>query len=717
MSSIRPLARSAAMLLFCCGSVRAQAMLPASTCDVDAGATACMTLFPIPDFPAVSGTIALLPVHSPFGVAVTVDGRVRYRLSATIAGLPAPKSLGPYTVYIAWAYTIALDSAVKLGVVGNGRIDLGELDYTQFRILISAERSSAVATRAGRLMLRGTSPSARLMAHRDLMQPSAPGALRDPAHDTTGGMAGMHGAGWSMPPMSTVMPGMSALVPSVMPFRAGAEMDSSKSSVARPREIIHLKNGDTLALEAGLVRRTIAGRTFTMYAFNGQYPGPLIDVKQGTSIVVRFRNAIDQPTAVHWHGVRLDNRFDGAVGVTQSAVPRGGTFTYTLRFPDAGIYWYHPHVREDIQQDLGLYGNMLVRPLAAAYYSAVDREETLMLDDLLLDDSGPVPYGAESPTHALMGRFGNVMLVNGEPRYALDVKCGDIVRFYLTNASSARIFNISFTGARVKVIASDMGKFEREEWVESVVLAPAERYIVEVAFARSGRVPLVNRVQALDHMVGRYSPEIDTLGFVRVAATRSGAAHASQFQTLRRNGDVAAAIAPFRKSFDRPPNHSLLLTLRTHDLPLAVANMLIGINAPMEWNDGMPMMNWLATGQEVTWVLRDVATGKENMDIDWRFKQGDAVKLRIFNDPSSSHAMDHPIHLHGQRFLVLARDGMPATNLAWKDTAIIPAGETVDLLVDMSNPGRWMVHCHVAEHLGAGMMAVFTVEPSAGRRR
>jgi FtsP/CotA-like multicopper oxidase with cupredoxin domain len=125
----------------------------------------------------------------------------------------------------------------------------------------------------------------------------------------------------------------------------------------------------------------------------------------------------------------------------------------------------------------------------------------------------------------------------------------------------------------------------------------------------------------------------------------------------------------------------------------------------------MAMMNWIATGKEVSWVLRDPETGKENMDVDWRFRVGDIVKIRVSNDPSSSHAMDHPLHLHGQRFLVVSRDGIPSTNLVWKDTAIIPAGETVDLLVDMANPGRWMVHCHIAEHLGAGMMAVFTVEP------
>jgi len=308
-----------------------------------------------------------------------------------------------------------------------------------------------------------------------------------------------------------------------------------------------------------------------------------------------------------------------------------------------------------------------------------------------------------------MGRFGNVMLVNGEPDYRLDVRRGEVVRFYLTNVANARMFNVSFPGARMKIVGSDVGKFEHEAWVSSIPIAPAERYVVDVEFAEPGRVPLVNRIQALDHMFGTYAPVADTLGAVRVSGGAAMPRYAAEFATLRRNADVAREIAPLRRLFDAPPAHSLVLTMRARGLPAPVANMLIGVNAALEWNDGMAMMNWLATGNEVEWVLRDPDTGKENMAIDWRFRAGEVVKIRIFNDPASSHAMNHPLHLHGQRFLVVSRDGVRATNLVWKDTAVIPAGETVDLLVDMANRGRWMIHCHVAEHLGAGMMGVFTV--------
>ena len=131
---------------------------------------------------------------------------------------------------------------------------------------------------------------------------------------------------------------------------------------------------------------------------------------------------------------------------------------------------------------------------------------------------------------------------------------------------------------------------------------------------------------------------------------------------------------------------------------------------PLDWNDAMPMMNWALTAREVTWTLRDDA-GATNMAIHWRFQVGDQVKVRLVNDPTVTHAMAHPIHFHGQRFVVLSRNGAPNANMAWKDTAVLPAGETMDILLDLTNPGTWMMHCHIAEHLGTGMMGMFSVEP------
>ena len=139
------------------------------------------------------------------------------------------------------------------------------------------------------------------------------------------------------------------------------------------------------------------------------------------------------------------------------------------------------------------------------------RSENLVLSDLLLGDDGLVPFGRTDVTHALMGRFGNVFLVNGAVRPRITARRGEVIRFQFTNAANARTFNLSFPGARMKLIGSDAGHYEREAWVESVVIAPAERYIVDVQFTRPGTVVLANRVRGLDHFFNRFFFESDTL--------------------------------------------------------------------------------------------------------------------------------------------------------------------------------------------------------------
>jgi suppressor of ftsI len=515
-----------------------------------------------------------------------------------------------------------------------------------------------------------------------------------------------------MPKGMPMIPGLVGLVPPVASFLPGAGVDVRTLPATRPTEMKRLADGDTLDLTAMLVRRTIKGRSFAMYGFNGEVPGPLIRVPQNATIHVRFHNRIDMASTIHWHGVRLDNRFDGVPGVTQDSVPAGGDFIYTVHFPDAGIYWYHPHVREDIEQSMGLFGNLRVDSPDRDYYSPVNREQTLVLDDLLINADTLIPFGKEAPDFALMGRVGNVLTVNGETRYSLSVNRGEVVRFFLTNVSSSRTYNVSFGGAPIKVVASDLSRFEREERVPSVVVAPAERYIVEVMFEKPGRVALLNAVMAINHYAGEFAPEVDTLGVISVSAKPATPSHAARFNALRANAAVSRDVERYRQYFDRPPDKTLRLTLAINSLPLATVqfmNVDTAYYAPVEWVDGMPDMNWLSTSKQVRWILRDEETGKENMDIDWRVARGSVVKLRIVNDPKSFHPMQHPIHLHGQRMLVVARDGVPTKNLVWKDTAIIPVGSTVDLLIDASNPGDWMLHCHIAEHLGAGMMAVMHV--------
>ena len=676
----------------------------------------CIELVPAPGVDGAAGTVELGQPAGPFIVAVTADGLPRHRLVLSASGLPAPSSLGRFRGYVAWVAPPAMHPVRRLGEVANGRTVLGDVDLEKFVVLVTAEASPGGREPEGRVVLRGQSPSTRLFPP-DLLEFSIGRMGRrgaGPPHPSMHGgrHAGAGAARWTgvpMPPGLAMLPAEMALRPEVTPFLPPA----GDAPPARPRELVRLGDGDTLRLEAGLVRRSLKGRTYTMYAFNGQYPGPMIEAVRGSEVTVEFANRLPHPTTVHWHGIRLDHRSDGVPDLSQPVVPPGGAFTYHLRFPDAGIYWYHPHVREDLQQELGLYGNLLVRPDSGAAYGPADREAVLMLDDILVGDDGLVPLGLESPTHALMGRFGNTFLVNGEPDYRLSVGRGEVVRFYLTNTSNTRTFNLSFPGARMKLVASDVGPYAREAWVESVVIGPAERYVAHVRFDRPGRVPLLNRVRGLDHLYGRFFAEVDTLGVVGVGTERGRSRSALAFDTLRVDSAGASELAGFRRAAEGARQETLVLTLETEGLP-AVTRRLMQLDSiyfsPMEWSGTMPMMNWASTGRQVRWILRDPATGRENMDVAWRLRRGEPVRIRLVNQRQSFHAMQHPIHLHGQRFLVLSVNGVPNRHPVWKDTVLLPAGSAVDILLDPSNPGRWMLHCHIAEHLSAGMMSRFDVE-------
>jgi len=569
------------------------------------------------------------------------------------------------------------------GVVRGGRIAAGRLI---FATLITATSSGPAAAQAHQAHAAADSGGARILNSARMMVPM----IRNP-----------------------MIPGLAQVRPTMAPFLPGAETDLSTLPSGVPRQIVDLADGDTLDLEAMLVRRTVAGRAFAMYGFNRQSPGPLVRVARGTTIHVRFHNAIDQPTTVHWHGVRLDNRFDGVPGVTQDPVEPGGDFLYTVHFPDAGIFWYHPHIREDVQQDLGLYGNMLVRSERADYDNPANLEEVVTMDDILLDGNELLPFGKGAANFAIMGRFGNVPLINGEDLYRRTVRRGWVVRYYLTNVSNTRTFNLSFDGAPMKLVGADIGRFEREMMVRSVAIAPAQRYVVEVLFERPGQYALTNRIQGVDHMQGDFLFAVDTLGLVTVEDEPTEADHGESFRTLREDEELVREIDRFRAWFDRPPDRELLLTVQIRDLPIQLMQFIAVdtvYRAPVEWTDPMPHMNWLSTTNEVRWILRDRDSREENMDIGWRFAVGDVVKIRLRNDPEAFHPMNHPVHLHGQRFLVLARDGVPNQNLAWKDTALVPVGSVVDILPEVTNPGNWMLHCHIAEPLEAGRIMSFTVE-------
>ena len=505
--------------------------------------------------------------------------------------------------------------------------------------------------------------------------------------------------------------------------------DSTGLPGAGPSALFELADGERFDLRIAPVAKRLGDATVRMLSYNGSIPGPTLRVRQGTRLLVHVVNEGDLEGTVHWHGLRVENRFDGT-HETQPPIPIGGSFTYHLRFPDPGVYWYHPHIREDYGQELGLYGNIVVVPSEPDYWPAVHRELTLTLDDILIEHGKVAPFRRSEATHTAMGRFGNVLLANGEPGLPLAARCGEVVRLYVTNTANTREFHLGLTGGRMKLVGGDSGHVEREAIVESVLVAPSERVVVDVRFDAPGRAVLEHRTPKRTYPIAA----------IAVSAEPAGSLP-SRFEDLRTQPDMVVVREWSRAYLDAAPDKTLTLVAEMDMGEPAPAPGAAGYVCPMhpevvsdaagrcprcgmklvaaavapasiEWEDDMVDVNRMTTPANMRWKLVDQATGAAGMAIAWRFRVGDRVKIRVVNTMDSDHPMHHPFHIHGAgRFLILSRDGVSEPNLVWKDTVLIPTGQTVDLLLDVTNPGRWMAHCHIAEHHESGMMFSFDVEP------
>jgi FtsP/CotA-like multicopper oxidase with cupredoxin domain len=598
--------------------------------------------------------------------------------------------------------------------------------------------------------------------------------------------------------------------------------DVSGLQQASPPRVIRLRDGEQFDLRIAPVRKHIQDADLRMLGYNASIPGPTLHVDQGSEITVHVTNEGDVEATVHWHGLRLENRYDGVPHETQSPIPIGGEFTYQVQFPDAGFYWYHPHIREDFGLEMGLYGTIIVEPSDPSYWPPVDRQLSVTVDDLLVEDGRVAPFHRSGPNYTAMGRFGNVMLINGETTFSGEAAVGEVVRLYLVNTANTRIFNLALPGARMKLIGGDSGRYERETFVDEVMLAPSERAVVDVMFGSSQEVRIEHRTPDRTYDLGAF-----------VVVGGSAEAASGSFDALRNDPALTAEHASLGADLERPPDKVLAFVasmplLYGDDaapvtsyacpmhpevtapgpgscpkcgmqlLPVRAAKRaadsyvcpmhpevtssepgtcpkcgmklvpseapaqqqgktpnsyvcpmhpevtssepgtcpkcgmkLVPSEAPpsaphedaadghgqhdepsdgLEWEDLMPEINRASEPSNMRWMLIDRQTGAENGAITWAFTVGDRVKIRLVNEMESDHPMHHPFHVHGAgRFLVLARDGEAESNLVWKDTVLVRAGQTVDILLDVSNPGLWMAHCHIAEHAQSGMMFSFDV--------
>ncbi|HEY6709309.1 MAG TPA: heavy metal-binding domain-containing protein, partial [Actinomycetota bacterium] len=329
---------------------------------------------------------------------------------------------------------------------------------------------------------------------------------------------------------------------------------SGLPEAGRP-QVLELAGGDTLDLGVGPVAKRLGDTTVRMLGYNGSVPGPTLKVQQGSELIVHVTNNGDLDTTVHWHGLRLENRYDGVPHETQAPVPVGGEFTYRIQFPDAGLYWYHPHIREDYTQELGLYGNILVVPSEPEYWPPADREVILTVDDLLVEEGRIAPFSPTETSYAAMGRFGNVFLTSGDPDLHLEVGAGEVVRLWLTNTANTRVFNLAVPGARMKQVGGDSGRVEREEFVETVVLAPSERAVVDVLVDRPGEL-------ALEH----HTPDrVYRLATITVREGRAASPAAGEFEVLRRAPELAAERQQLDRWLAAPPDKVLALVAQMDD--------------------------------------------------------------------------------------------------------------------------------------------------------
>ncbi|MCI0574467.1 MAG: multicopper oxidase family protein [Myxococcaceae bacterium] len=437
--------------------------------------------------------------------------------------------------------------------------------------------------------------------------------------------------------------------------------------LARPAD----QNPDPQVLEVQLEARMaeveyLSGKRTEVWSYDGTVPGPLLEARVGDELVVHFRNNLPEATTIHWHGLRVPAAMDGTEAM-QSPIAPGGTFEYRFRLEDAGLFWFHPHVRSDIQVERGLYGVILVRGDDAL--PVLGRERILVLDDVQVDAEGrladPEDIGS---MEAMTGRQGNVLLANGVKGAELEVTPGERLRLRVVNTATARYFRLGLPGRRMHLLGVDGGLLERPREVDEVLLAPGERADLAIdADGEAGEVwELLNQPYDRGHMTGGGSP-----------------------------GPVLQLRFAERPRLEAEPLPGMLRTIAP--LPAPSATRRLVLTEDMDMGGGMGSGPTFRINGEAFPNVTPLETSLDAVE-SWE----------VVNETE----MDHPFHLHGFFFQVAEQAGAPAPFLAWKDTVNVPAESSLRFLVRFEqHPGRWMYHCHILEHGERGMMGELLVQP------
>ena len=430
------------------------------------------------------------------------------------------------------------------------------------------------------------------------------------------------------------------------------------------------RNPDPAIVEIDLTARLadvqIDGKTVHAWTYDGGIPGPLIKTRVGDRLIVHFKNELDEPTTVHWHGVRVPIEMDGVPDISQPEVKKGESFTYDFVVRDAGLYWYHPHVMSAAQVGFGLYGALLVEDPADGV--GVEDQLTLVLSDIGFDARGKLePADSGGSAGMVFGREGDYVLVNGRRHPVLHARPGAPQRWRIVNAAKSRFFYLDLDGQPFTVIGSDGGIQEKPVTTDILLVTPGERVDVIVHPKGKAGAPLTLRGMLYNRGYGsveyRAVEDVMTIEFTKEAPVTA------------KPVTIARAIAP--ASTADATKVDIVLTLP----PMKDNKSEFQVNGLPFWK-AKPYLAKL--GEKQLWIVKN--------DSDW----------------------DHPFHLHGFFFQVIDEKGQPVRPLAWKDTVNVPMKTTVRLLVEFDErPGQWMFHCHILDHADGGLMGTVMVGDGA----
>ena len=407
------------------------------------------------------------------------------------------------------------------------------------------------------------------------------------------------------------------------------------------------------------------GRQLRMWTYNDSLPGPRIEANVGDTVRVRFRNSLPQATTIHWHGLRVPSAMDGVPRV-QTPIGPGDEFTYEFVVPDAGTFWYHPHMRSDEQVERGLYGSIVVRGDGEPETTS---DRVVVLDDVLINRSTWQLAGFDQMMRGMVGRQGNVILANGRAHPIANVRPGGLHRFRFINAANARYFRLALAGSSFSLIGTDGGPLEAAREVDEILLVPGQRADVLV---------VADSTEAQTWM---------TLPYERGHGT----------------GDLPAAAV-----FDlRPTTED---TVATPPVPEVLASIDALPDATVERRVELEeSMGGGHSGHQGGGAMGPVFSinGYVYPDAeDFQGALGTVEEWAIVNTTE----MDHPFHLHGFRFQVTSNDGVAPAYRALQDTVNVPADTTTRFRVQLEeHAGTWMFHCHILEHAEHGMMGELQV--------